>query len=457
MAAERPDVSSHAHGTDRAQRPHVVPGSVPPPSVPLSFLAAVPFGLIACGTAFILSRSVGIHDPTSDPVVAATHFGVLSTLSMGILGAMHQFTPVITGRPLRSVRLSRATFFTWLAAAWMLPLGVTTEQLAVTAMSGALAALAIVLLIVNFASALSVRGKGTPVTGLRFALAGATATAGLGAAFVGDRQANWFHIAGHVDVAMAVIGLFGWLGVTYVAVAEKLWPMFLLAHVPGHHVSGRTAVWAVPIGATLLAMGLVLGMKDLARAGAVVLAGGLTAHLISLGSQIRHRRRKADLHLLFVVTSAIWLVVGAALSLASTLVMSHDYVFGVALAASALVAFGGWLLIALVGHAHKVVPFILWSALRGRGLQKNSAGKPLVFADLYNLRGAEATYVLTTAGVAGLCIGFAASWPIATAAGGIAFIAAGVVVAFNLTIIPMRLLSSAPGAPEKAVSSKIQG
>jgi hypothetical protein len=414
--------------------------------VPIAFLAAASLGLVACGGAFVWARSAGIPDPTSDPVVAATHFGVLATLAMGVLGAMHQFGPVITGRPLLSVRLARATFVTWLAASWMLPLGIATEQLAVTAISGAFAGLAITFLVVNFIRPLSVRGKGPPVTALRFALAGAVLTGFLGVAFVADRQGNWFDLAGHVDLTMGVIGLFGWLGVTYVGVAEKLWPMFFLAHVPGRHRAGRLAVWAIPVGVALFSPGLVFNWPALAWAGAVVVAAGLGAHLVSLAAHVRYRRRKADLHLVFVLTAALWLLIGTGLSLASALVMPHDYVVAMALVAAALVAFGDWLLSALVGHAHKVVPFIVWSVARSRGIDKSPAGRPLMFADLYDHRWAAVTYGLVTAGTAALYAGFAVSLSGVIAAGGGLLAATGLVTGANLSVAPNRLFANAPRA-----------
>ncbi|MHB1739414.1 MAG: hypothetical protein ACYCXA_08060 [Actinomycetes bacterium] len=415
---------------------------MPPPSVPLAFLVAASAGLVACGSAWIWARSAAAADPSADPVVAAVHFGVLTTLSMGILGATHQFTPVITGKPLRSLRLARATFGTWLVASWMLPFGIATEQLAVTAASGALAGLAIVLLAVNLTAPLSVRGKGAPVTALRFAVAGAVLTTLLGIAFVDDRQGNWFALSGHVDLAMGVIGMFGWLGITYVGVAEKLWPMFMLAHLPAGHRAGRLAVWTIPIGAAALAGGLGWSVLSLAWVGAGILAVGLGAHLVSLWAHVRHRRRKADLHLVFITTSAAWLLAGAGLALASVLVLPHRYDQGVALAAASMAAFGGWLLEALVGHAHKVVPFIVWSALRARGIATGPSGRPLMFADLYDHAWAAATYGTTTAGVAALCVGLGASLPAATAAAGLLFIVTGIMVAANLSIRPVHLLTT---------------
>ncbi len=425
-------------------RPAGLPGAVPPPSVPLSFLAAASMGLVACGAAWAWARQSASIDPTANAVVAAVHLGVLATLATGVLGAAHQFTPVITGRPLRSIRLARATFAAWLAASWMLPLGVATGQVVVTATSGALAGAAVVLLAANLGPALSVRGKGTPVTALRFGVVGAVATGFLGVAFVGDRQGNWFTLAGHVDLAMGVVGLFGWLGITYIGVAEKLWPMFMLAHVPGRRHADRVAVWGSAAGVALTAPGLAWDIPGLAWAGASVLCVALGSHVASLLVHVRHRRRPADLHLAFVSTSAAWLPVGAGLSLAGALEVPVHYHTGVALVAAAMVAFGSWLLEALVGHAHKVVPFIAWSALRARGTATGPTGKPLMFADLYDHRWATASYVTVTCGAAALCVGLAVSVPSVIAVGGGLLALTGLILAVNLSWIPIHMSSAAP-------------
>ena len=425
-----------------AGRPPGVPGAVPPPSVPLSFLAAASAGLVACGVAWIWVRAAVAADPNSDPAIAAVHFGVLATLTMGVLGATHQFTPVITGRPLRSLRVARATFVVWLAASWLLPLGVGFEQTGLTATSGGLTVVGLVLLAWNLAAPLSVRGKGAPVTGLRLALLGAAATGLLGATFVGDRQGNWFVLSAHVDLAMGVLGLFAWLGVTYIGVAQKLWPMFMLAHLPGGHRAGTVAVWATWLGAAVLAGGLAHGAPAAEWAGACVLGVGLGAHLVSLWAHLRHRRRKADLHLLFVVTAAAWIVVAAGLALAGALLLPHHYRLGVALVAAAMVASGGWLLEALVGHAHKVVPFIVWSLLRSHGASSGPSGRPLMFADLYHHGWATATYATVTTGIGALCAGLGASWTPAIAAGGVLLAATGVLAAANLSARPLHLLTA---------------
>ena len=422
-------------------RPPGLPSAVPPPSVPLSFLAAASLGLVGCGVTLIWFRSVGIVDPTDDRVVAAAHLAMLATLSMGVLGAVHQFTPVITQRPLRSVRLSRATFLSWLAGAWLLPLGFATKQESVVQAGGMFAGLAVALLVVNIFAALSVRGKGVPVMGLRFAVGGFVVTACYGVVYVIDRRGHWFDLNAHVVLAHVVVGLFAWLGLTYVSVAEKLWPMFLLAHVPGRHRSSWLAVWAIPCGVLLLSPGLLFGVVWLAWCGAATVSIGLGAHLFSLMLHIRHRRRKADLHLLFVITAAAWLVVGVGLALAAQLTLDHHHHLGIALVAASIVAISGWLLMALVGHAHKVVPFILWSALRGRGVKEKADGTQLMFADLFNHRWSAIVYGLVTTGVGAVCLGFAASISVAIAIGGALFIATGLSVTANLSLATLRLTS----------------
>lgn len=442
MAAARPAPSAAA-GLWQG-RPAGLPAGVPPPSIPVSFLAAASLGLIACGAALVWARGAALADPTSDQVVAAAHLGMLATLSMGVLGALHQFTPVVTGRPLRSLVLARATFVTWLAAAWLLPLGIGAGEEWVVEAGGAGAAAAIVLLAVNLSHALAARGKGAPVVGLRFCLAGFAATGCYGVLYVADRRGNWFDLSGHIVLAHAVVGLFAWLGLTYVSVAEKLWPMFFLAHVPGRRLAGRLAVWAVPAGGAILSPGLLTADAPLAVSGAAVLAAGLGAHLVSLAAHVRHRRRRADLHLLFVVTSAGWLVAGAALALAASLVLPDHRHAGTALVSGAVAAFGGWLLEALVGHAHKVVPFIMWSAVRAKGRRTGPGGQPLMFADLYDHRWAAVTYATVTAGTAGVCAGLAAGVGPLIAAGGGLFVATGLVVAANLSFLPIRLLTITP-------------
>lgn len=423
-------------------RPHAVAAVVPPPSVPLSFLAAAPAGLVGCGAALAWASGPGAAVPVADPVVAAAHLGVLATLSMGVLGALHQFTPLVTHRPLRSVFVARATFLAWLGASWLLPAGIATRHEGLVEAGGGLAAAAVGLLTANVWPALSARGKSTVVTGLRLAVAGLVVTACYGVVYAADRRGNWFDLAGHVVLAHAVAGLFGWLGLAYVSLAGTLWPMFFLANVPSRNRLAKLAVGGMAAGVTLLSPGLLLGVGWLSWAGAAVLGGGLGAHLAMLAALLRHRRRPADLFLTFVVTSGGWLVAGAGLALAAELAAARR----TALAAAAVVALAGWLLEALAGHALKVVPLISWSALGNRPAASLPPGGRPGGPGLYVHSLAVVVYGLLTAGVAAVCAGFAVSVPGLIAVGGGLLAAAGLAAA-SLSPPPLRMLLTSGTAP----------
>ena len=101
------------------------------------------------------------------------------------------------------------------------------------------------------------------------------------------------------------------------------------------------------------------------------------------------------------------------------------------------------LLVTLVGHLHKVVPFIAWSALRARGVRVGREGRPLRFADLYDHTAAGAAYGLVVGGVVAVVAGLASRTPVVTEVGGWLLVATGVTVAVNLASAPLRLLRRA--------------
>ncbi|MGH3192113.1 MAG: hypothetical protein ACRDOL_33680, partial [Streptosporangiaceae bacterium] len=180
---------------------------------------------------------------------------------------------------------------------------------------------------------------------------------------------------------------------------------------------------------------LLLGVPSLGWAGAVVLCGGLAAHLAMLAAHLRRRRRRADLFLAFVVTSAGWLLAGAGLALAAELAASRR----AALTAAAVAALAGWLLEALAGHALKVVPLIAWPALSSRtgaGPPARRPGGP----DLHVHGLAVTAYGLLTAGIAAATAGFAASQPVPIGVGGWLLAGAGIVAAVSLSARPLRML-----------------
>ena len=334
---------------------------------------------------------------------------------MGVTGALHAVRAVVTQRPLRpggprgDVRHLAGRRLA--APVW----GRARSRNGGRGRRRPGAARAATLLAVNLSGAAGRARQGPHGHGLRFALAGFIATACLRRHLRGRPARELVDLSGHVVLAHAVIGLFAWLGLTYVAAAEKL----LADVLPGPRARparGRPpGGMADPRGHAALCPGCWParrwpGLEPSSSPRAWPRTWRRSPPTSGTGAA-------SDLRLIFVTTAAGFLIAGAGLALAAAVVMPRDDHEGMALAAAACDRSRAWPLAALTGHARKVVPFILWSVLRGRGIATGPSGRPLGFGDLYDHRIAAGSYALVTAGIAAACAGFAATQPAALAAG----------------------------------------
>ena len=213
------------------QQPASIPGmptTVPPPNIPLSFLSLGGIGLLFLGIALVVNGPKLLTRPQSDPIIATTHLAMITFLTSSILGAAHQFIPVITQRPLRSLAMARLSFFLLLVGGCALPTGFFISNNGLVAIAGSVVVIAIALIVWNVSNALLVRGKGNPVVGLRMAFLFLLFTIGFGVTYAFDRVGgeHWLTLKTHIVLAHAYLGLVGWLGLGYIAVSEKLWPKY---------------------------------------------------------------------------------------------------------------------------------------------------------------------------------------------------------------------------------------
>lgn len=413
--------------------------NVPPAWLPLGFMAAAGIGLVGFGSAAVLVAPTVVVNPQDDHVIAATHLGVLAFLSTAVLGALHQFGPVVGGRPLRSVPLGALTAALFVPGAWLIPIGFATGHLGIVQAGGVLATVAVCIAAWNLSRPLGATGKGAPIVGLRMAVAYLVGTAAFGIVYAFNKGAFWFDPGvAHRVLAHAHLGLLGWLGLAYVAVAEKLWPMFLLAH-RRHVRDGERAVWLVGSGAPVLTVGLLWPSRVLAVAGAAIVAAGLVSHLMSLASVIRHRRRGLELLHGFVLGSAAFLVVAMVLATVAGLA-PMSVATRSRLAAAEVLSLVLWLALAVIGHAHKIVPFISWNRLRDRGITTGRDGRPLLFAHLVNRPTASITLGLALLGASAGVLGLVSSTVPLVRIAGVALALSGLTAVLNLVSGPLLMI-----------------
>lgn len=448
VPSNRPTPPAGRHAAGASVAPGGPMGTVPPPSVPLSFLFAAGVGLVGFGLAVAFAADRAVVAPNLPGVVAAVHVGVLACLTTGVLGALHQFTPVIGRRPLRSVGAARLTLVGIVATAWLLPTGFAHGPEWLVPTGGVIGSVTVLLAAWNLSGPLSGRDGGVPIRGIRLSVAFLVATVAFGVVYAFDRSTGWFPLLPHRVLAHAHLGLLGWLGLTYAAVAEKLWPMFLLAHRPRARAGARAGV-LLAAGTPVLALGLLFAWAPVAWVGGMVAAAGLGAHLVSLATAVKHRRRALELLHAFLFTSAAFLVLGAGLGLAAG-VADVSPGMRARLVAAEVASLLAWLMLAVIGHAHKIVPFITYNRMREQGVSTGPSGRPLVFADLFDGRVARATLVVAGLGYALVVAGLLAAVATAVAAGGAATAVAGAMVTVNLATGPGRARRAAAAAPAPA-------
>lgn len=179
---------------------------------------------------------------------------------------------------------------------------------------------------------------------------------------------------------------------------------------------------------------------------------GLGAHTISLFSSIRHRRRPVELLHGYLITAMLFLAVAVVAGVLAA-ALPIDTATRIRLVTTEVAALIGWIGLAVTGHAHKIVPFIVYTTLRSRGITRHPAGRPLLFTDLYRRLPARLTLLSAAGGyavlIAGILTGSAASVAIA----GVTIAATAVLVTLNLALTPMvtkrsgdQLTASRPGA-----------
>jgi hypothetical protein len=426
-----------AHTSVPANAASAPSGSAPPASVPLSFFACAALALTGFGLVLALGATDIARAPRDPSALAATHLGLLAFASVAVAGALHQFAPVVGARPLRSVRVACATGPLLFAGAALLATGFGHGIETLVPIGGALAFTAVCATAWNVSRPLSARGKGVPLIGLRISVAYLVMTASFGIVYAFDRTHGWFPLLSQRVLAHAHLGLLGWLGITYVAVSEKLWPMFLLAHRKGAR-SGTVAIALLGAGVPIVVVGLLVGGKSIVVTGGVVIVVGLAAHLVTLVGVIRQRHRDLELLHAFVLASAVTLVVAIALAAVAGLEPMSVRTRGDLVAAEVAALFG-WIALAIIGHAHKIVPFVTWRRLRERGVERHPNGTPLLFAHLYNATAAQASFATAVIAVVSLVVGLATAIASLLIAAGSAFAVTAIVVTLNLAVTPRRV------------------
>lgn len=338
---------------------HPRPGRGPSLALPLGYLAvaATAFLLASLSVPWLAGELAGhYYHPR---LLALTHTVALGWITLTIMGASYQLIPIVLERPVFSERLAR----------WQLPIlaaGIAgmVGHFYVGHWGGLLWAagvvgVGIVLHLVNVTLML----RGLPRWSFTARLV-AGAQAGLGGTLLFGLALAAARVVGVLppDPLATVqahfhLALLGWVAPMLMAVAARVYPMFLLAPEPGGTL-GWVQLGGLGLGVPVLVAGL-LAAPGLVLPGALAVAAALGAHATGVAAMARRRKRPAlDWGLRFVLTGTAFLLPAALLGLG----LATDRLSGPRPAlAYAVLALGGWISLTIAGMMLKIVPFLVWN------------------------------------------------------------------------------------------------
>jgi hypothetical protein len=342
----------------------------PPLHVPLAFFATAPLFLAVAGWLLLSDGAAVFSSPWTPVTLGLTHLGTLGFLSMVMLGALYQMTPVVAAVPVPAVRgaLGVQALVTVGAAGLAAVLAAGLGGGSAWRNGAAIVTLATGLVLVLGPVAVALGRSRTPgetVAGMRLALACLAVLAVLGVwmawgyvdfRFPGSRRL-WTQV--HLTVALG-----GWVGGLVTAVSWQVVPMFYLA-APVPQAWRRVVLGGVAIGvvAPLLVLasahaGLPWPDPQLAAGLAalpVVLAVGWAHPLLLLGSLRARKRRRSDPSLLAWKAALLHAFLLPPLAVAALLsaAPAPSLLFG-------WWAIWGWAGLVVHGMLTRIVPFLVW-------------------------------------------------------------------------------------------------
>jgi hypothetical protein len=384
--------------------------------------AAAAFVVAAAGLVWLAPEMAGhYYHPR---LMALAHTITLGWITLTILGASYQLVPIVLGRPLWSERLARWQFVVYVIGVVGVVAHFVIAEWRGFAWAAGMVAIAAGTHLLNVA--MTVRGLRDWSFTARLVVLGhiGLALTALSGALLGIDKAWKFlpggalsNLSAHVHIA-----LLGWVLPMVIGVAARVYPMFLLAREPEGRL-GAVQWWGVALGVPAVAVGLAGEVPVATMAGALAVAAVVVAHLAWMRDVARTRKRPAlDWPLRFVMTGTAFAVPATLAGLA----LAFDVVAGPRAAmVYAVLAFGGWASLTIVGMMLKIVPFLVWYRAYGARVGR---GPVPALAALGSPKAEKIAYWLLTPGIAGLALAAAAGAPeliraagVVVAAGALAF------------------------------------
>lgn len=350
----------------------------------MSYFAAALTALLATEGLMAVGYGFPQSDLRAPDTLVLVHLVTIGWLSLAMCGALFQFVPVLTSRPLYSDWLPLPTLIFLLTGLAALLLGFLrlgeriSSELPLLATGAVLLGAGFGLTLLNLGLTLwKARPLPLPARFVAVGLVGLMVTAALGIIFafvLGGSTANdhWITAASAGLPIHVIAGFGGWLTLTAAGVSYRLLAMFMLAPELDR-ACGRVAFWLGTFALTVTVAGGVAAIWAGGSLGTVLTAATMLAlaALALYGRDILHlyrtrKRRTLELNTRMAGVAFAGLTAAAMLSVALAIFGSFsDHVDAVVF----LVAFG-WLTSLVLAKLYKIVAFLTWLECYGPVLGK---------------------------------------------------------------------------------------
>lgn len=343
----------------------------PPLVIPLSFFCTAPVFLILAAVLLLLNGSAVLSQPLAPSTVGFAHLGTLGFLTMVMMGALYQMTPVVAVAAVPGIRAAHLVHFMMTAGG----LGLGVWSLGVLPPTAALHSFwqlgaAVLVFAIPVGVALMRSKAGTPtVAGMRLAVASLLVVMALGVWMSqGWGGGTFSDDRGYLIQVHLTVALLGWVGGLITAVGWQVLPMFYMTP----EFSGRQSWGVFALSATgiagVLTVGLFTSMGYLESAGSTLAALAALPlafavwiwHPLMVLAALRNRRRKrVDASVDFWRAS---MILGPVVAVSALLALTvNDTTFGPRLD----LLFGwlsilGWAGLVIHGMLTRIGPFLIW-------------------------------------------------------------------------------------------------
>lgn len=344
--------AGHSLATDKA----------PSVMLPLRYMAVavVDLAFLATLLVFLASDLVGAY--FTPHVLAFTHLATLGWISMTMMGALYQLVPVALGVRIFSEKIAELQFWIFGAGVAALALGFWYWNILTLIVAGTLLIVAVALFLFNMLRTLT-RVTQWNISGLYIANAliyfGAVTVVGgmliLNKPLQFLATPEYAALAAHVHLAAV-----GWVTLTIAGASYRLIPMFGVVHDPSER-AGRIALALINVGliGLFFALWSDTGAFSVLACGAIV-AIGIAVYIVDIVKILRARLRKHDIGMRHFEIALIYFVAASVYGIGAALNLWSFLPYGAAPMIYALLAFGGWITLTIMGMLHKIVPFLVW-------------------------------------------------------------------------------------------------